>query len=277
MLPFEVGYQAIANNFRPVVVSRNVFYSAICSMSDEVRPVECWLAVPGLLLRADGCNEVYIAEDGRAILRVVNDYASGEYTPGASTAPLPDLDRAFLSGPALVLALALSGVWCLHASAALFQDRLTAFVGESGQGKSTLAAYLAQAGAPDWRLAADDILPATLTPVGVQALPHFPQLKLPVEAQPGVTLPERLRLDRICLLAQADPDSQPEIEALPPAQAVQAILGHTAGARLFTPQLLDNHLHFSAQAAALTPVYRLTYPHRREILPWIVHELESLC
>lgn len=243
----------------------------------EQRQLECWSSPPGVLLKVAGGSDFYIAYDDRTILRVDND-REGERSNGkVRRSRFTKLDREILVGPAMVLALALRGVWCLHGSATLFQDKLTVFLGESGQGKSTLAAYLAANGGPDWRLVADDILPVTIGSAGVRAWPHFPQLKLSSQAQPGPGLPEQLRLDRIFVLAGADEDSMPEIQILPPGQAVQMILRHSAGTRLFDPDLLAKHLSFCAQAAGKVPVYRLVYPHRRDMLPIINELLESLC
>ncbi len=188
---------------------------------------------------------------------------------------LNETDRQILLGPALVLALALRGTWSLHASAAIYKDALILFLGESGQGKSTLAAYLAnEAG---WRLAADDILPVTMGTDGVTAWPRFPQLKLPVDAQPGPGLPEQLSISKVCVLSGAGEDEMPALERLPASQAIQAFLGHTAGTRLFTPELLGKHLAFCSQAAERAPVYRLTYPHRWDALPIVKDLLEKTC
>ena len=230
------------------------------------RQVEIWSAPPGMLLRVAGGSDFYISPGGQDILRA----SQGDEV-------LNETDRQILLGPALVLALALRGTWCLHASAAVFRDHLIVFLGESGEGKSTLAAYLASGGDLGWRLVADDILPVTADENGAQAWPHFPQLKLPLEAQPGSGLPESLSLERMCILAQGDPDSQPGLQLLPPNQAVQMLVSHTAGTRLFDPSLLSEHLAFCARISGQAPVYRLIYPHRKDILPFVKKLLENLC
>ncbi len=56
-----------------------------------------------------------------------------------------------LLGPVLTLALALSGVWCLHGSAVRYKGKAIVFAGESGRGKSTLAAFLNVVAAPGRR------------------------------------------------------------------------------------------------------------------------------
>jgi hypothetical protein len=228
------------------------------------RTVEIWSAPAGLLVRTQGGNDFVISPDGMSIERT-----------GQVCAGLNEADRQILLGPVLVLALALRGTWSLHASAAIYKGSLILFLGESGQGKSTLAAYLAKEAG--WQLAADDILPVTLGTEYVMAWPRFPQLKLPVDAQPGPSLPEQLSISKVCVLSDAGENEMPALERLPASQAVQAFLGHTAATRLFTPELLGRHLVFCSQAAERVPVYRLTYPHRWDALPIIKDLLENLC
>jgi hypothetical protein len=157
----------------------------------------------------------------------------------------------------------------------MYQNTTIAFVGESGQGKSTLAAYLSTSS--NWHLVADDILPVRMNAGGVNALPHFPQLKLPIEAQPGPGLPEHLPLTKLCVLTSAGQDTMPELRLLPPNLAIQALLRHIAGTRMFTPEMLGKHLSFCSLAASQVSVYELTYPHRKDILPRVKELLENLC
>ena len=89
------------------------------------RQVEAWLAPPGILLKVAGGRDFYIGPGVRAIL------SAG---PSPSGAGLDEMEREILLGPALVLALALRGRWCLHASALLCHNNLVLFLGESGRG-----------------------------------------------------------------------------------------------------------------------------------------------
>ncbi len=54
------------------------------------------------------------------------------------------------------------------------------------------------------------------------------------------------------------------------------LLGHTAGTRMFPPDLLDRHLAFCTSAAGQVPVYSLKYPHRLNALPIVQRRLEEL-
>ena len=119
--------------------------------------------------------------------------------------PSPQLPSALLAeaviGPGLILALAVHGVYCLHASAVKTPRGVIAFLGESGRGKSTLARFLAADSGLGWTRVADDILPVEVTADGVDVLPRFPQLKLPDGEQYSSADSECLPLRMACVLA----------------------------------------------------------------------------
>lgn len=257
-----------------VAVEAAPFISSEFRESELISRLKGWVAnahrllevydVPsGILLKVEGGGEFLIAGHGKTI---------GKSDPKTE---LSRLDREVILGPGLVLALALRGVWSFHASAVMYKESLIIFLGESGQGKSTLAAYLSQS--PGWRLVADDILPVSMDTNGVNVFPHFPQLKMPVDAQPSVGLPESLPLKHICILTPAATDEMPELQITSTAQTVQAFLGHVAGTRMFNALLLSRHLEFSTRAAKQVSAYRLAYPHRPEVLPIIRDFLEKIC
>ncbi|MBI5964685.1 MAG: hypothetical protein HY863_14495 [Chloroflexi bacterium] len=230
-------------------------------VGEAEREVEVWSARNGTLLKVRGGSDFFISADGSCISK-------------AGPQELAGLDRDILLGPVLVLALALRGIWCLHASAVMCKSGLIVFLGESGQGKSTLAAYLSSI---DGRLVADDILPITLGSRGMQVWPHFPQLKLPTHVQPAEKFPEQLPLDQICVLSRADMDEMPELQLLPAGQAVQSLLRHTAGTRLFDSALLSGHLSFCANIGRQILFSQLVYPHRNDALPIVKELLEDIC
>jgi hypothetical protein len=80
--------------------------------------------------------------------------------------PVPDLDEAlcrlFVLGPALGALLHQRGFLVLHASSVVIDRQCVAFVGEKGQGKSTMAGTLNRRGHP---LFADDMVAVALRPI----------------------------------------------------------------------------------------------------------------
>ena len=234
-------------------------------VANAQRIVEVYDTESGFLLKVEDCGEYFIAPHGETV----------GWSGWQPDRDLRKIDREIILGPVIVLALALRNIWSLHASAVMYNGNVVVFLGESGQGKSTLTTYLAQNAG--WQLVADDILPVKIDENGVSVLPHFPQLKLPINAQPGVGLPESLPLKYICVLTHAEPSQMPELQTLSTAQTVQSLLGHIAGTRMFNAELLTKHLKFSTQAGKQIPAYRLIHPHRRDTLPLIREFLEKLC
>jgi hypothetical protein len=72
----------------------------------------------------------------------------------------PDLLAPLIEGPVLACIMALEGECVLHASAVEVEGRALAFIGGSGQGKSTLATLLCLSGAS---LVSDDVLRVDLS------------------------------------------------------------------------------------------------------------------
>ena len=177
--------------------------------------------------------------------------------------------------PVLCLALALRDAWCLHASAVERGGRVTAFLGDSGAGKSTLAGYLGLQNHSGWQRIADDVLPVELGKESAVALPHFPQLKLPVNEQVGEDCPQRLPLEAIYVIEASDHAVDVGWHPLDNKTATLALLSHTVAARLFDANLLRRHLSFCVEVAACVPVRRLVYPHRLESLSAVQTLLEQ--
>jgi hypothetical protein len=227
--------------------------------------VECRYNHPDYDLNVEGSSHFLVCEGGKAVVRI-----RGEGDPSS----VDILDWEVLHGPVLVLALAMQGIWCLHASSVARDGHSTIFLGDSGDGKSTLAAYLDGQLQPAWQRIADDILPVTLVDGTLEARPGFPQLKLPLKAQPAFQVPASLTAERIFVLHQVAKTARPEVKPLAPRQAAQELLRHTAGARLFAPDLLARHLGFCGQIAGKVPVYRLEYPHTIDALGQVKNLLE---
>lgn len=225
--------------------------SAVVVLGGELRTVE--LATGG------GVQHVDLGTWGR--LSVAGD-GSVVDARGLSGDLPPGLYEELVLGPGLVLALAARGVWCLHGSAVAVSDGAVVFAGESGRGKSTLAARLQAAG---FRRLADDVVPVELSSKGVEVLPAFPQLKLPADRQPSAGAAERLPLRAVYVLPGAD--GAPAVAGLAPAAAAGALLRHTVAARLFSAARLRAHLEAITALVDRVAVAELRLPLRWEALP----------
>lgn len=223
-------------------------------IADRQRRVVCHASATGIRLAVEGIATYWISPDGGRIAEVEVD-----------TQAAPDTRAVAALGAPLILALARRGTFCIHASAATFDDKLVAFIGESGAGKSTLARFLDAEGGARWRRIIDDTLP--LAPIGAdiaQALPHFPQLKMPDALQPSRLVPERMPLRAIYVLGSGS-----EVNAAPirPGVATLALAGNTVAGRLFGRSLLGRHLNYCADLATRLSVRHLSYPRELDRLP----------
>jgi hypothetical protein len=223
------------------------------------RQVEVWSTGKGLILKVNGFRDFYITLAGREIV------------PATLPTEVKGLEQEVVLGPALVLALALAGKWCVHCSAALYKEKGILFLGESGFGKSTLASSLCRNAGRDWKLAADDILPVTLGIDNLTGWPHYPQLKISTQDQPGNFLPEQVPVSNAFILKPVP--GQIKIRVMDLNETTQALISNTAGTRLFTPELLKEHLEFCASAAQKIKVYELTYPHDRNRLREVMDQI----
>ena len=224
------------------------------------REVACLSSPASYRLNIEGVGHFAVAADGK--VSQISEEPNVE----------PGIVAETMLGPVLMLALALRSTYCLHAGAVTVGGRTIAFVGESGRGKSTLAAFLGAEGGRVWQRAADDVLPVLLEGAELMARPHFPQLKLKPEEQPALGLPEQIPLAAVYVLGElADERSgvSPEIRPLSCSQAALALIRHTIAARLFDKQLLARHTDFCAAAASRIPVRRLVYPRRYDVLPQV--------
>jgi hypothetical protein len=128
----------------------------------EVDP-DCFATTTQYLLCVSGIAR-YLVTEGREIV----------VDPDASAVPL-DV-RAYLLGAMFVVLCQQRGLLPLHASAVAGKSGVVAFLANSGQGKSTLAAHLVQRG---FRVIADDICLIDATPPGdAMVIPTAPWLKL---------------------------------------------------------------------------------------------------
>lgn len=209
---------------------------------------------------------VFVLEGGRTI-RI-------RPTPTADM----DLVRLYLIGTILALLLHQRGLLALHAGCAALGNHAVAFLGESGQGKSSLVAALQARG---HTLVADDVAAVDFTSGQPLVVPAFPQLKLapaaaealgqPVESLALLHLEEEKRgyrpaegfasepipLAAIYLLSYG---AELAVEPLRPHEAMIELVRHSYPTRLLQSGGETHFLH-SAQIVRHVPVYRLQRPY----------------
>ncbi len=201
--------------------------------------------------------------------------------------PAPDADpgvvRHLLLGPVLAHLLWQRGVFTLHASVAGVRGHYVAFVGASGEGKSTTAAAFAAGGQA---LVCDDVAALVLEddsrePTGVRVLPGFPRLRLYADSvrglgeDPGRFAPVHalidkhskpiaafaaapVALERLYVLASGEEFA---LEPLPARIALMEVLRHTYYAHQFAPLYgFQKHLEQAARVVERVPAFRLTRP-----------------
>lgn len=205
-----------------------------------------------------------------------------------------DVIRLPLLGSVLGVLLHQRGLFTLHASAVIIDDEVVAFVGMKGEGKSTTAALLHQAG---YTLFVDDILAVDLEDNGdLMVHPGFPQVKLwpasfealekrteelaelhPEYAKRGFRPEERfasraLPLRRIYVLGES---SDIEIQPLSAREAFMQLVTHSYAAR-FLQQAGAGPDHFKQcqTLADSVSVCSLKRPKLFEMMPKVI---DSIC
>ncbi|MDB4991383.1 MAG: Hpr(Ser) kinase/phosphatase [Myxococcaceae bacterium] len=227
----------------------------------------------------------YVIRDGRSILI--------EPDPRADF----DVVRHLLLGPVLAQLLWQRDVFTLHASVLGFNDERTrkyaAFVGVSGEGKSTTAAALEVRGHP---LVCDDVAALVERAEGFEVLPGFPRIRLYADSVESVGDDpsrhplvhslidkrsksvtrfegEAVQLDRLYVLATGEAFA---IEPLTPREALIEVLRHTYYAHQYAPLYgFKQHLQRAARVVERVAAFRLTRPKDLARLPELVGLLEA--
>ena len=191
----------------------------------------------------------------------------------------------------LPLALSRQGRLVLHASAVAFDGIGVAFTGESGRGKSTLAASFATTGA---RFLTDDGLRLDWLDGYCQITPSHPSVRLwedsqealipkAVDLAPAVEYTTKARLLASDAMAFCD---QPQplrrvyflgegvapsliIEMVRPAEALVELLKNSFLLDIEEKELLAWHFDEMVRLAELPIYFRLDYPRRYEDLPHV--------
>ena len=231
----------------------------------------------GYLLRFPNLADFEVSRDGRV--------SSVWPVPGVSSGTVEHLHL----NQVLPLALSRQGRLVLHASAVAFNGVGVAFTGESGRGKSTLAASFATTGA---HFLTDDGLQLDWRDGQCQITPSHPSVRLWQDSQealipqavnlaPAVEYTTKARLLATDALAYCD---QPQplrrvyflgegvapsliIAALQPAEALIELVRNSFLLDIEEKELLAWHFDEMVRLAELPIYYRIDYPRRYEDLP----------
>jgi len=196
----------------------------------------------GVRISIESVAECIIGPDGLE-LRLVSRHA------GVDDALLAEC----LLGLPLILCLALRGRWMFHAASVLTDDGIIAIAGDSGAGKSTLAARLDREASMQ-RLG-DDLLCLQRYAHALEALPAYPQLKLPQDCQPWH---QNAAVRAIVILRPRQ--ERLALRRLNARERVTALLRHSVGSKVFPPRLLAQQLEFCGFTAGVVPLLEVDYP-----------------
>ncbi len=204
----------------------------------------------------------------------------------------PAIVRHALLGPVLAPILWRRGLFTLHASVIDVGGRCVAFVGVSGEGKSTAGAALYAHG---HTLVSDDLGAIAWAEDIVRVRPGFPRLRVfpdslrgmgdDPEAYPLVHSEidkrskhaerfarEAVRLDRIFVLAAGDSFAA---ERLAKRDAMMELLRHSYAVNALIPSVgLGPHMQMAASIAERVPVFALRRPRDLARLPELVAFVE---
>jgi len=196
----------------------------------------------------------------------------------------------------------LQGKEALHATVLEKNGRAMAFIGPSGEGKSTLAAYLLK-NDPSIRLLSDDLLYTERNKGQVRVVPsaNVPRLKLSREAFLRSGMDGRHGYE-----TQFDPNLEKQILQFPyqthrshhfplvaivqlyregPGLILRKIKGAKAALTLMAniyneilrpPRVLKNQFELCVVLSRLVPVWKLRYPSGFNALPRVTQRLEQL-
>jgi hypothetical protein len=214
-------------------------------------------------------GEFLVSPDGRSV-----SWRKAPEAPAASF-------EVYLLGQALSFALVRLGFEPLHGTAVVIDGQAVAFLGDTGFGKSTLAAHFLASGAA---LLTDDLLLLETKPSGVVAHPGPARIKLIGDSPQGVpmnpltrkqVLPVENRnsqavpLRAVYVLSAPDEDLHGDvrIDSLSRRDGFVFLTANTFNYLLVGPERLERQVRQASAWIESVPVKRLTYPRSLQRLP----------
>ncbi len=247
--------------------------------------LSCGKVANGYLIRFREVADFFVDDNGQKII--------GAAQPGTST----DTLRHLLLDQVFPLVLNLRGRDALHATAVITRHGVCAFTGETGTGKSTLAASFAQAGDP---VLSDDCLVIEERDGRLFAVPAYPGVRLwddtctavapKADARSSVaqysdkqrvvwqehvaTFPTHaLLLHRIYLLTRTTNETSattygpPRLDSCSQRQAFMALLEQTFRLDVTDAAMLVRQMHWLERIVSRVPVRQLWIPNDFSALP----------
>lgn len=196
----------------------------------------------------------------------------------------------YFLGQVLSYCLLARGIEPLHATGVVVGEQAIAFLGDSGYGKSTLAATLLRMGCP---LLTDDVLALEFHGQKVWARPGIARLKLNPDSADallcgGRSIPMNsftskmifplngpqhhnrvVPLQAIYVLPRRASRSRITIQPLAGRSAFLPIIQNTFNNTVLHPCRLKQQFVFADKLTRMVPINRLSYPRRMELLPAI--------
>ena len=233
----------------------------------------------GYMLRFPEMADFEVSADGRLV----------RGWPAIAVAP-STVNHLYLN-QVLPLALSRQGKLMLHGSAVEIHGQGVAFIGESGRGKSTLAASFATGGS---RFLTDDGLHLEWVGGECQIIPSHPSIRLWEDSQealisntaavapaldfttksrllagPDIAFCDQARaLRRIYFLGERDA-SVPTMVRLRPAEALICLAKNSFLLDIEARDMLAQHFDDVSRLAQLPIYFSLDYPRRYEALPQV--------
>ncbi len=204
-----------------------------------------------------------------------------------------DVLITYLLGQALSFCLVARGIEPLHATSVAVDRGAVAFLGDSGLGKSTLAAALVAHGC---RLVTDDVLAVSFEGDLAMAWPSLPRLKLTPESADAVfqgrralpmnaftskmifTLPREQHADqavplRALYIITGEASEAVTIRPVTGRAAMLAIVRHTFNDSILHPARARQQLEFARRLASRTAVRALSFARRLPELSTVADRL----
>jgi len=241
-----------------------------------------------IYLRWSSLFEFLVSADGRKILARPLEKSS------------PETFCTYLLGQVLSFALVKRGFESLHSSAVVINGGAVGFLGDCGQGKSTLLASFVEVG---YRQLTDDLLLLKKIRASMMAFPGPPRIKLMPESarllgpangtamndkvskrvislRPKQVQQSAVPLRALYVLAEASGSGKMKIEAVKGRKALLSLVKNSFNVLVTDKLRLRRQFAWAAAIASSVPIRTVSYPRDLALLPQvrsaIIKDVESL-